>query len=74
MVHRANGGLTVSFSESNITYGTQAVYSCNTPGYTLAGVTVRVCGADGEWTGEEPRCECKEAGIINDQHLHHSYL
>ena len=35
--------------------GEQARYSCN-PGLVLVGEETRLCRADGEWSGEEPRC------------------
>ena len=57
---RAVGGLTVSLSNSTITYGTQANYNCRMSGYELVGDTMRVCGADGKWTGKEPMCQCKK--------------
>ena len=35
--------------------GYMASYSCN-PGFDLVGVSVRVCGDDGEWSDEAPMC------------------
>ena len=55
---RASGGLTLQFSASTTTVGTRAVYSCSNNTYQITGGAMRVCGANGEWTGEEPHCEC----------------
>ena len=57
-IQRPTGGLTVSYSSANITYGTQALYHCSDAQYNLVGAHVRVCGQDGAWSGEEPHCEC----------------
>ena len=54
----APGGLTLQLSAANIEIGTRAVYSCSNTSYHIVGVAERVCGADGNWTGEKPRCEC----------------
>ena len=54
----ASGGLTLQFSAPTTTVGSRAVYSCRSSGYQLVGEAERVCGADGNWTGNEPRCEC----------------
>ena len=35
-----------------------ATYTCD-PDYDLVGVSLRVCGNDGEWSGEAPMCLCK---------------
>ena len=35
--------------------GDMATYSCN-DGFDLVGVSVRVCGDDGEWSDEAPMC------------------
>ena len=35
--------------------GDIATYSCNA-GFDLVGVSVRVCGDDGEWSDEAPMC------------------
>ena len=53
----APGGLTLQFSAPTRTIGTRAVYSCGSS-YQLIGETKRVCEANGNWTGNEPRCEC----------------
>ena len=57
-IQRPTGGLTVSYSSANITYGTQVLYHCSDARYNLAGAHLRVCGQDGAWSGEEPHCEC----------------
>ncbi len=36
-----------------------ATHSCDN-GYALAGVSVRTCGSDGEWSGSAPVCQSKE--------------
>ena len=38
--------------------GSVANYTCD-EGYTLDGVTQRVCGEDGQWTGDVPLCQSK---------------
>ena len=38
--------------------GTVAIYDCN-EGYLLVGSDTRTCQESGEWSGEEPGCECK---------------
>ena len=53
----APGGLTLQLSASPETVGSRAVYSCSNSNYILVGGAERVCGADGNWTGVEPRCE-----------------
>ena len=37
-------------------YLSEAQYQCN-EGFTAIGATVRVCEADGEWSGTAPHCE-----------------
>ena len=37
------------------TRGDMATYSCNA-GFELVGNSTRVCGDDGEWSGEAPMC------------------
>ena len=51
------GGLTLQFSAPSTQFRTKAVYSCRNNDYQIVGVAERVCGADGNWTGEEPHCE-----------------
>ena len=41
------------------TFGSQANYSCS-EGYVLNGNSIRMCQADGQWSGSEPRCEGQE--------------
>ena len=41
------------------TFGSQANYSCS-EGYVLNGNSTRMCQADGQWSGSEPRCEGQE--------------
>ena len=53
----ASGGLTLQFSAPTRTIGTKAVYSCSNR-HRLVGGAERVCRADGNWTGNEPHCEC----------------
>ncbi len=50
-----NGEVTTS----GFKYLNLAVYSCTTSGYILipSDSSVRVCGADGEWTINPPTCE-----------------
>ena len=38
------------------TLGSLANYSCNT-GFALMGLSSRMCGVDGSWSGEIPVCE-----------------
>lgn len=45
-------------SMSGTKFGSQARYRCF-PGYTLQGVTNRLCEDDGLWTGDPPRCVCE---------------
>ena len=53
------GGLTLQFSAPTMTFGTRAVYSCRSSDRRVSGNAERVCGADGNWTGEEPECRRK---------------
>ena len=46
-----NGLVTVS----GTTLGSTAYYSCNA-GFTLMGLSSRMCGVDGYWSGEAPVC------------------
>ena len=54
---RATGGLTLRVT-APAAFGASAVYSCSNSDYRLVGRPVRMCGADGVWTGEEPQCQC----------------
>jgi len=38
--------------------GAIAAYNC-LEGYLLLGTMIRTCQANGEWSGEQPRCSCK---------------
>ncbi len=38
--------------------GTVSSYTCN-GGFLLVGDETRTCQKDGEWSGNEPICECK---------------
>jgi CUB/sushi domain-containing protein len=40
---------------SSTTFGSTASYSCSS-GYNLAGATVRICQASGQWSGTAPVC------------------
>ena len=37
-------------------YQSEAEYECD-EGYALVGLMIRVCQADGQWSGSEPHCE-----------------
>ena len=50
------GGLSVDLMQS--VFNTTVRYSCREEGYELMGEAERMCGADGRWSGDEPRCEC----------------
>ncbi|XP_037529106.1 CUB and sushi domain-containing protein 2 [Rhipicephalus sanguineus] len=50
----ANGDISVPGGA--ILPNTPVQYSCN-PGYTLIGMQVRLCKADGTWSGTEPFCQ-----------------
>ena len=52
-------GLTLQFSAPTMTFGTRAVYSCRSRDHRVTGNAERTCGANGNWTGEEPQCRCK---------------
>ena len=40
-------------------FESNATYECSNETYVLVGESSRKCGADGNWTGSEPTCECK---------------
>ena len=46
-----NGAVSVSAT----TYTSNATYTCDS-GYTINGDSMRMCQADGEWSGGEPSC------------------
>ena len=48
---------------SGTTVGSRAQFSCNR-GFSLAGNSVRVCLANGQWSGYTPRCKRKSAVCI----------
>ncbi len=41
------------------TVGSTARYICN-PGFELVGEETRTCQSDGDWSGVEPYCKCRE--------------
>ena len=47
------------------TFGSMATYSCNS-GYRLDGNTTRICLSSGEWSDNEPICQCKWTIRKND--------
>ena len=38
--------------------GSEATYTCS-EGYVLIGTEVRTCQSNGNWSSEEPLCECE---------------
>ena len=62
----ANGKVAIT---PDTRFGSTATYSCNT-GHDLVGIATRRCKADGQWSGQEPRCDRKYYVIIkNNQYL-----
>ena len=51
LIRPANGSVTVTGNSS----GDTATYTCDSD-YDLVGVSERVCGDDGQWSGEAPMC------------------
>ena len=49
----ANGRVT----QTGITYGQRATYTCNT-GYYREGSSTRTCLSTGAWSGSVPSCRC----------------
>ncbi|XP_053397800.1 neurogenic locus notch homolog protein 1-like isoform X1 [Mercenaria mercenaria] len=48
------------------TYLAEAGFSCDT-GYTLMGVSSRICQASGSWSGtSDPYCQINDCGILNN--------
>ena len=45
-----------SVSLTGTTFGSVATYTCQL-GYSVVGSLTRLCGANGEWSGQEPVCE-----------------
>ena len=41
---------------SGVDVGSQAIYSCE-QGYSLVGISTRVCQSDGTWSGQPPLCQ-----------------
>lgn len=50
-----NGDLTML--ENRTTYGARAEFRCKS-NYTLVGQSIRTCGKDGIWNGQQPQCLC----------------
>ena len=50
---------------SGNTPGSTARYSCYYP-YKLVGNMTRVCQDDGQWSGEEPFCDCDFGESLDD--------
>lgn len=45
-------------ADGRTTFGASVKYSC-AENYTLVGTDKRVCGSNGNWQPEEPKCLCK---------------
>ena len=52
LVNPANGAVDTA---SGTTYGETATYTCDM-GYGIQGDSLRTCGVDGLWTGNNPTC------------------
>ena len=52
LVNPTNGAVDTA---SGTTYGQKATFTCDT-GYGIQGDSSRTCGADGQWTGNNPTC------------------
>ena len=48
---------------SGTLFGSMANYSCDS-GYRVIGISTRMCGADGTWSGEEPSCQLEALEAI----------
>ena len=48
------GNLNVNFPST--TYNSTAIYICMDSGYRLVGESIRVCNANGNWSGNQPKC------------------
>ena len=55
LVAPSNGGLEIAGAGG---YEDVATYSCGT-GFSLVGMSERVCQSEGTWNGSEPTCEGK---------------
>lgn len=56
------------------TYGGSAEYHC-IPLYNRIGPYLRKCKEDGQWSGDEPRCECKKFSIaLCNRFIHCSFF
>ena len=50
----------IEVTTTSTTYNSVAMYTCLEEGMTIVGESQRICGADGNWTGDSPmECECK---------------
>lgn len=47
-----------NYNLTGTTFGAIVSYECM-DGYSLVGVTERVCQENGKWSGEEPSCICE---------------
>jgi formylglycine-generating enzyme len=47
------------------TYGSTAIYSCMTAGYTLSGGAARICQSSGSWSGGTPTCVPVDCGVLS---------
>ncbi len=52
-------------SEPSTTYGGSASYACDM-GYTLGGMAMRTCQADGTWSGAAPTCTPVDCGSLSN--------
>ncbi|XP_015761127.1 PREDICTED: uncharacterized protein LOC107340287 [Acropora digitifera] len=59
LVPPSNGMISPTSCLSRSTYGQSCGFSCQRQGYSLEGSSVRVCGSDGEWTGNNDTI-CKD--------------
>ena len=45
------------------TFMNEANYSCNA-GYMVVGMTTRICGENGQWSGNNSTCDCEYMHIL----------
>ncbi|XP_053408096.1 sushi, von Willebrand factor type A, EGF and pentraxin domain-containing protein 1-like [Mercenaria mercenaria] len=45
-------------------YGSTATYHCTRVGYKMSGPDTRVCGQDGQWSGNAPSCDIIECDVL----------